>query len=218
MKEAGGIIVSTAVNRIYPKSNYPNNLSVVRAAVHVITHRRCFTILPHLPFMLSFNASVNTSCTPCPVLAEHSMYLAPISFATAAPCSDVTGVCPCALSIRCVCSSRRRSVLVPTNISGVPSQKWYTSGNHWTDEISEGDSRNVKWCSPCPEHLPDWQGSQWRTRWGWHRFRGNLRVVGGHIPPAPRCPIAQVQPTFLQTGLAWHSSRRQWVCKPEVKD
>jgi hypothetical protein len=84
----------------------------------------------HLPFILSLKASVKTSCKPCPVLAEHSAYFAPISFATAAPCSGLTGFRPCALSIRLVWSSPRRSVFVPTNIIGVPSQKWATSGNH----------------------------------------------------------------------------------------
>lgn len=40
------------------------------------------------------NAPEKTSATPSPFLAEHSMYLAPISLATASPCSGVTGVCP----------------------------------------------------------------------------------------------------------------------------
>lgn len=97
---------------------------------HVMTHRLCLTILPHRPLMLSLSASPNTSCTPVPIFAEHSMYFAPISRATDIPCSDVTGICPCALSIRRVCSSRRRSILVPTRMSGVPSQKWATSGYH----------------------------------------------------------------------------------------
>lgn len=89
----------------------------------------CF-IFFHRPRMLSRSAKANTSRTPCPVFAEHSMYFAPISFATAAPCSGVTGVVPCAPSIRLVCSSFRRSVFVPTRIKGVPSQKCDTSGNH----------------------------------------------------------------------------------------
>jgi len=101
---------------------------------HTITHRRCLSFLPHLPFMLSFSATEKTSCTPCPVFAEHSIYRAPISLATADPWSAVTGVWPCAPSIRLVCSSCRRSIFVPTRIKGVPSQKWATSGNHlsWT--------------------------------------------------------------------------------------
>jgi hypothetical protein len=86
--------------------------------------------LPPFAFMLSRSASANTSCTPLPVFAEHSMYLAPISCATSAPCSDVTGFWPCAPSRRRVLSSRRKSVLVATRMSGVPSQKWATSGYH----------------------------------------------------------------------------------------
>jgi hypothetical protein len=101
-----------------------------RCATHITIHRFCLTILPHRPRMLSRNAKLNTSFTLSPVFEEHSIYLAPISFATMLPCSGVTGVWPCALSIRFVCSSRRRSVLVPTSINGVPSQKWATSGYH----------------------------------------------------------------------------------------
>ena len=93
------------------------------------THFRCF-IFPHLPFILSLRARLKTSLTPLPVLALHSMYFAPISFATAAPCSEETGVSPCAESMRFVCSSARRSIFVPTSSSGVPSQKWATSGCH----------------------------------------------------------------------------------------
>jgi hypothetical protein len=94
-----------------------------------ITHFRCF-ILPHLPFILSLSARLKTSLTPLPVLALHSMYFAPISFATVAPCSEETGVRPCAESMRFVCSSERRSILVATSRSGVPSQKCATSGCH----------------------------------------------------------------------------------------
>ena len=127
-------------------------------ATQVITHRRCLTIFPHRPRMLSLSASVNTSWTPVPVFAEHSIYFAPISRATAAPCSGVIGVWPCALSIRFVCSSRRRSVLVPTRINGVPSQKCATSGYHWSvktrEEVRHAMSGRVGG-SPYPEH---WQG------------------------------------------------------------
>ena len=59
------------------------------------------------------------------------MYLAAISRATSAPCSVVTGVWPCAASMRRVLSSLRRSVLVATRMSGVPSQKCATSGYHY---------------------------------------------------------------------------------------
>lgn len=97
---------------------------------HVMTHRRRFTIFPHLPRMLSFNARLNTSFTLSPAFAEHSIYSAPISRATIPPCSRVTGIWPCALNIRRVWSSLRRSVLVATRISGTPSQKCATSGNH----------------------------------------------------------------------------------------
>lgn len=97
----------------------------------MITHRRCFNFFPHFPLILSFSANANTSCTPVPVFAEHSIYRAPISLATLCPCSAETGVWPCAPSIRLVCSSRRRSIFVPTRMSGVPSQKWATSGNHY---------------------------------------------------------------------------------------
>lgn len=59
--------------------------------LYTITHRRCFTIFPQRPFILSRNARLKTSCTPLPVFAEHSTYLAPISRATVPPCSGVTG-------------------------------------------------------------------------------------------------------------------------------
>ena len=94
-----------------------------------MTHFRCF-IFPHLPFILSLSARLNTSLTPLPVLALHSMNFAPISFAMMAPCSEETGVRPCAESMRFVCSSERRSILVATRRSGVPSQKCATSGCH----------------------------------------------------------------------------------------
>lgn len=131
------------------KGNWPYRLVEppgLEGNCHNITHLPCLPpILLHLPplFMLSRSASVNTSCRPCPVFAEHSAYLAPISLATAAPCSGLTGFNPCALSIRRVCSSPRKSVLVPTNINGVPSQKWATSGNHY-ESVSEMR----------PEHTP----------------------------------------------------------------
>lgn len=95
-----------------------------------IAHFRSLTTLPHRPFILSLRASEKTSLTPNPVLAEHSIYFAPISLATACPCSAVTGDCPCAASIRRVCSSVRKSILVATSMSGTDSQKWETSGYH----------------------------------------------------------------------------------------
>jgi hypothetical protein len=125
---------------------------------YMITHLCFFIFLPHLPFILSRNANAKTSLTPRPVFAEHSIYFAPISFATAVPCSGVTGVCPCAPNIRRVCSSRRRSVLVPTNSNGTPSQKCATSGNHCLSRrnfISWPSQRNEKGDSPCLEHLRD---------------------------------------------------------------
>lgn len=115
----------------------------------IMTHRRCLSFLPHFPFMLSFNANEKTSCTPCPVFAEHSVYRAPISLATADPWSEFTGVWPCAPSIRLVCSSARRSILVPTRIRGVPSQKWATSGNHY--KVLFSDALNMIY--HCTTHL-----------------------------------------------------------------
>ena len=70
-------------------------------------------------------ASSNTSCIPCKVLAEHSMYLtAPILRCAFKPSVNVSGVLPSSFSRASVASSFLRSDLVPISISGVAGQ-WY---------------------------------------------------------------------------------------------
>ena len=96
-------------------------------------HFLCLMFLPQRPFRLSRSAASNTSLTPLPVFALHSRYPAPISLATAAPCSGVTGAWPCAESMRMVVPSDRRSVLVPIRRRGVEGQKWDTSGYHFCE-------------------------------------------------------------------------------------
>lgn len=122
--ECDASIVRCQAHSLIHKPTPPSKL------YHSIAHFRSLTTLPHRPFILSLRASEKTSLTPNPVLAEHSIYFAPISLATACPCSAVTGDCPCAASMRRVCSSVRRSILVATSISGTDSQKWETSGYH----------------------------------------------------------------------------------------
>lgn len=98
---------------------------------YMTMHFLCLMVLPQRPFKLSRSAASNTSLTPLPVFALHSRYPAPISLATAAPCSGVTGAWPCADSMRMVVASDRRSVLVPIRRRGVEGQKWDTSGYHF---------------------------------------------------------------------------------------
>lgn len=75
-------------------------------------------------------ASSKTSSTPDISLLLHSTYTAPIRFATAWPCSGVTGVNPWVLRRSIQERLQRRSDLSPTRISGVVGQKWRTSGYH----------------------------------------------------------------------------------------
>lgn len=112
-------------------------------------HFLCLMFLPQRPFRLSRRAASNTSLTPLPVFALHSLYPAPISLATAAPCSGATGAWPCADSIRMVVESDRRSVLVPIRRRGVVGQKWDTSGYHLVtrkelERASAGEFE--RWC------------------------------------------------------------------------
>ena len=99
--------------------------------IYMTRHFLCLMVLPQRPFRLSRSAASNTSLTPLPVFALHSRYPAPMSLATAAPCSGVTGAWPCADSMRMVVASDRRSVLVPIRRRGVEGQKWDTSGYHF---------------------------------------------------------------------------------------
>lgn len=71
------------------------------------------------------------SCTPVISLEEHSMYLAPIFWATDLPCCCVTGVRPCVLRSSMQVRLFRRSDLRPQSMMGVVGQKWRTSGYHW---------------------------------------------------------------------------------------
>ena len=75
-------------------------------------------------------ASSKISCTPSISLLEHSKYMAPICWATVLPCSCVTGVKPCVLSMSIQARLWRRSDLSPTRTRGVVGQKWSTSGYH----------------------------------------------------------------------------------------
>lgn len=159
---------------------------------HIITHFFCF-IRPHTrPFMLSLSARLNTSLTPEPVLAEHSMYLAPISLAIAAPCSGVTVVWPCAPSILRVLSSRRRSVLVPTSNRGVFSQKCDTSGYHCNIHISASQTQVVVANAPCLAHSPGSLGNQWRKQLESRLILDSSMAADGRTPPVQPCPIMRV--------------------------
>ena len=75
-------------------------------------------------------ANSNTSATPVCSFAEHSIYVAPIRFATACPCSGVTGVKPCVRRSSMHVRLFRRSDLSPTRTKGVVGQKCRTSGYH----------------------------------------------------------------------------------------
>ena len=87
--------------------------------------------------MLSLIAASNTSPTPIPAFAEHSIYrLAPISFAIRSPSEALIGVVPWAAIRETVCWSSRRSVLVQTKMRGTFSQKWAISGYHFTSQLS----------------------------------------------------------------------------------
>lgn len=158
-----------------------------------MTHRCCFNFFPHLPLILSFNARPNTSWTPVPVLAEHSIYRAPISFATLCPCSADTGAWPCAPNIRLVCSSLRRSIFVATSMRGVPSQKCATSGNHlWKIHVKWNGGIDYLEDILCLAHCLGWQGNQSKTLWEWHRFLDSSVVVIDHILPDQPYPTRQV--------------------------
>ncbi len=75
-------------------------------------------------------ASSKTSSTPRISLLLHSTYMAFMRFATAWPCSGVTGVRPWVLRRSMQARLVRRSDLSPTRIRGVVGQKWRTSGYH----------------------------------------------------------------------------------------
>lgn len=77
-----------------------------------------------------FTASSKTWSTPCISLLLHSTYVAPIRFATAWPCSGVTGVRPWVLRRSMHVRLVRRSDFRPTRMRGVVGQKWRTSGYH----------------------------------------------------------------------------------------
>lgn len=70
------------------------------------------------------------SCTPSISLLLHSTYVAPICFATLAPCSGVTGVRPWVFSRSMQARLVRRSDFRPTRMRGVVGQKCRTSGYH----------------------------------------------------------------------------------------
>ena len=82
-------------------------------------------------------ASSKTSATPICSFAEHSIYLAPILFATAWPCSGVTGVRPCVRRSSIHVRLFRRSDLRPTRTSGVVGQKCRTSGYHCESQLTK---------------------------------------------------------------------------------
>jgi hypothetical protein len=75
------------------------------------------------------------SSTPFISLLLHSMYSAPIFWATAWPCSWVTGVRPWVLRRSMQVLLVRRSDLRPMRTRGVYGQKWRTSGYHY-DHVS----------------------------------------------------------------------------------
>lgn len=116
-----------------------------KPAVFSKTSVQCYRTRHFLPFiffkppffMLSLIAASNTSPTPFPAFAEHSIYrLAPISFATRSPSEALIGVVPWAAIRESVCWSSRRSVLVQTKMRGTFSQKWAISGYHCTTQFS----------------------------------------------------------------------------------
>lgn len=85
------------------------------------------------PRTVTSMAVSNISCTPVISLDEHSMYLAPIFWATDLPCCCVTGVRPCVLRSSMQVRLFRRSDLRPQRMMGVVGQKWRTSGYHWVE-------------------------------------------------------------------------------------
>jgi len=89
------------------------------------------------------------SCTPSISLLLHSTYVAPICFATLAPCSGVTGVRPWVFSRSMQARLVRRSDFRPTRMRGVVGQKWRTSGYHW-EGIRWVEERGWGGKVPCP--------------------------------------------------------------------
>ena len=80
--------------------------------------------------MAESTALAKTSSTPRISLLLHSAYVAPIRWATFAPCSGVMGVRPCVLRSSIQVRLLRKSDFKPTRIIGVVGQKCRTSGYH----------------------------------------------------------------------------------------
>lgn len=142
-------------------------------------------------------ASSKTSSTPRISLLLHSTYTAFMRFATAWPCSGVTGVRPWVLRRSMQARLVRRSDLRPTRIRGVVGQKWRTSGYHCMLK-SDGFVRNMGDRSlPYPLRSPKSLGSQWQSKRREGRFLGRRVVEVYRTLLALPYPREQVQRSCL---------------------
>lgn len=136
-------------------------------------------------------ANSKTSETPFCSFAEHSTYLAFILFATASPCSGVTGVRPCVRRSSMQARLVRRSDLRPTRIRGVVGQKWRTSGYHWSMSVASLSNRLA--LVPCPSHFQGSWGSQWRNKRTEDLFLDMIAVSIDHTLLGQQCPTTRVR-------------------------
>ena len=142
-------------------------------------------------------ASSKTSSTPRISLLLHSTYMAFMRFATAWPCSGVTGVRPWVLRRSMQARLVRRSDLSPTRMRGVVGQKWRTSGYHC---MLKSDEFAVVWlieCLPCPSRSPRSLGSQWRSIRREGRFQGMRVVEVYRTLLVLQYPREQARPSYL---------------------